>query len=303
MITPMNLQGIFAPLTTPFAPSGEVDYAAYAQNIARFNKTKLAGYVINGSTSESVLLRWSEVYRQWEVALEHAAAGKELVAGTGAEFTIETIAHTNHAASLGYKAALVRTPSFYKPAMTEDALVEHYLRVADAAKIPILVYSVPIFTHVTVEAPVVARTSKHPNIIGIKDSSGNVEALAASIAAAPKEFKTLVGSASALYEALQVGATGAILAIANAFPDLCADIYALSRSGSREKAHALAQALTAPAKMFGPQYGIAGLKYAMDRNGYIGGPTRLPLLPLTDAARREIDAMLSNLGAQAVHQT
>jgi 4-hydroxy-2-oxoglutarate aldolase len=187
--------------------------------------------------------------------------------------------------------------------MTEDALVEHYLRVADAAKIPILVYSVPIFTHVTVEAPVVARTSKHPNIIGIKDSSGNVEALAASIAAAPKEFKTLVGSASALYEALQVGATGAILAIANAFPDLCADIYALSRSGSREKAHALAQTLTAPAKMFGPQYGIAGLKYAMDRNGYIGGPTRLPLLPLTDAARREIDAMLSNLGAQAVHQT
>src|SRR6202453_1257835 len=201
----MNLTGIFAPLTTPFAASGDVDYAASAQNIARFNKTKLAGYVINGSTGESVLLLWSEVYRQWEVALEHTAPGKELVAGTGAESTAETIAHTNHAASLGYKAALVRTPSFYKPAMTGDALVEHYLRVADAAKIPILVYSVPIFTHVTVEPPVVARTAKHPNIIGIKDSSGNVAALAASIAAAPKEFKTLVGSASALFEALEAG--------------------------------------------------------------------------------------------------
>src|SRR5580693_5958579 len=258
MNNPLNLMGLFAPLTTPFAASGEVDYAAYAQNIARFNKTKLAGYVINGSTSESVLLRWSEVYRQWEVALEHAAAGKELVAGTGAESTIETIAHTNHAASLGYKAALVRTPSFYKPVMTEDALVEHYLRVADAAKIPILVYSVPIFTHVTVESPVVARTSKHPNIIGIKDSSGNVAALAASIAAAPKEFRTLVGSASAVFEGLEVGASGAILALANAFPDVCSEIYELSRSGQREKAQSLGQTLAAPAKMFGPQYGIAG---------------------------------------------
>jgi 4-hydroxy-2-oxoglutarate aldolase len=303
MNNPLNLMGLFAPLTTPFAASGEVDYAAYAHNIARFNRTKLAGYVINGSTSESVLLRWSEVYRQWEVALEHAAHEKELVAGTGAESTAETIVHTNHAASLGYKAALVRTPSFYKPAMTEDALVEHYLRVADAAKIPILVYSVPIFTHVTVESPVVARTSKHPNIIGIKDSSGNVAALAASIAAAPKEFKTFVGSASALYEALEVGATGAILALANAFPDVCADIYESARSGNQSKAHSLAQTLAAPAKMLGPQYGIAGLKYAMEHYGYVGGPTRLPLLPLTEAARREIDAMLANLGAQAVHQT
>ncbi len=101
----------------------------------------------------------------------------------------------------------------------------------------------------------------------------------------------------------EIGAAGAILAIANAFPDVCAEIYSLSRSGDATKAHALAQTLAAPGKMFGPQYGIAGLKYAMDRNGFIGGPTRLPLLPLTDAARREIDAMLSNLGAQAVHQT
>ncbi len=299
----MKLTGIFAPLTTPFAARGEVDYAAYAKNIARFNKTKLAGYVINGSTSESVLLRWSEVYRQFEVAVEKAAPEKELVAGTGAESTIETIAHTNHAASLGYKAALVRTPSFYKPAMTEDALVEHYLRVADAAKIPILIYSVPIFTHVTVEAPVVARTSKHPNIVGIKDSSGNVAALAASIAAAPKEFRTLVGSASAVFEGLEVGASGAILALANAFPDVCSEIYELSRSGQHEKAHSLAQTLAAPAKMLGPQYGIVGLKYVMEHYGYVGGPTRLPLLPLTEAARREIDAMLANLGAQAVHQT
>ena len=191
----MNLQGIFAPLISPFRPDGDLDFAAFANNVARFNKTRLAGYVINGSTSESVLLTWTEVYLDWEIALDQSSPGKELIAATGAESTAESIAHTNHAASLGFRAALVRTPSFYKPAMTEEALAEHYLRVADAAKIPILVYSVPIFTHVTVEAPLVARVAHHKNIIGIKDSSGNVEALAATIAAAPRDFKTLVGSA------------------------------------------------------------------------------------------------------------
>jgi 4-hydroxy-2-oxoglutarate aldolase len=299
----MRLHGIFAPLTTPFAADGEVDYAAFARNIVLYNKTPLSGYVVNGSTSESVLLRWSEVYRAWEVALEHSTGGKELVAGTGAESTIETITHTNHAASLGFRAALVRTPSFYKPAMTEDALAEHYLRVADAAKIPILVYSVPIFTHVTVEAPLVARLAKHPNILGIKDSSGNVAALAATIAAAPRDFKTLVGAAGTLFESLEAGACGAILALANAFPEICVEIYELSRAGQAAKARTLAAALSAPAKMFGPQYGIAGLKYAMDRAGYTGGNTRLPLLPLTAPARQEIDAMLANLHAPAAHLT
>jgi 4-hydroxy-2-oxoglutarate aldolase len=299
----MKLHGIFAPLTTPFAADGEVDYSAFARNIALYNKTRLAGYVINGSTSESVLLRWSEVYRAFEAALEHTTGGKELVAGTGAESTAESIAHTNHAASLGFRAALVRTPSFYKPAMTEDALAEHYLRVADAAKIPILVYSVPIFTHVTVEAPLVARVAQHPNILGIKDSSGNVAALAATIAAAPRDFKTLVGAAGTLFESLEAGACGAILALANAFPAICAEIYELSRAGQAEEARILAATLAAPAKMFGPQYGIAGLKYAVDRAGYTGGPTRLPLLPLTPAARLEIDAMLANLPAPAAHLT
>ncbi len=299
----MNLTGIFAPIVSPFRPDGDLDIAAFANNISRFNKSRLAGYVINGSTSESVLLTWPEVYREWEIALDKTAPAKELIAGTGAESTIETIAHTNHAAKIGYRAALVRTPSFYKPAMTEDALAEHYLRVADAAKIPILVYSVPIFTHVTVEASLVARVAHHKNIIGIKDSSGNVEALAATIAAAPREFKTLVGSASALYDALQVGASGAILALANAFPELCCEIYDLSLAGESAKAQAVAQTLLAPAKMFGPQYGIAGLKHAMDRAGFIGGPPRMPLLPLTEAARIEIDAMLSNLHAPAVHQS
>jgi 4-hydroxy-2-oxoglutarate aldolase len=297
----MKLHGIFAPLTTPFEPDGSVSLAHLRENIRRYNQTGLAGYAINGSTSESVLLRWDEVYRVWETAREAAAQNKILIAGTGAESTAETIEHTNRAASLGYAVALVRTPSFYKPAMSEDALAEHYLRVADAARIPIMVYSVPIFTHVTVEAPLIGRVSKHPNVVGMKDSSGDVRGVADIIAAAPKKFQTLVGSASTLYESLEKGAVGAILALACAFPELCVEIYEASRAGESAKAHSLAQQLIAPAKMFGPQYGIAGLKCALDRLGYFGGPARPPLLPVGEAGRREIEDLLSNLTAQSAH--
>jgi 4-hydroxy-2-oxoglutarate aldolase len=295
----MNFHGIFPPLTTPFGPDGAIAVGRLRENIARYNRIGLAGYLVNGSTSESVLLRWEEVYRIWETAREAAAPGKTLIAGTGAESTAETIEHTNRAASLGYHAALVRTPSFYKPAMTEDNLAEHYLRVADGARIPILVYSVPIFTQIKVEAPLVARVAQNPNIIGMKDSSGDVPGVAKIIAAAPKSFSTLVGSAATLYESLEVGAIGAILALACAFPELCVEIYEASRAGDSTRARTLAQKLIAPAKMFGTQYGIAGLKYAMDRLGYYGGPPRGPLLPVNESARREMDAMLAGLVSES----
>jgi 4-hydroxy-2-oxoglutarate aldolase len=297
----MNLHGIFPPLTTPFGPDSAVALGRLRENIARYNSVGLVGYVLNGSTSESVLLRWEEVYRIFETAKEAAAPGKTLIAGTGAESTAETIEHTNHAASLGYDAALIRTPSFYKPAMSEINLAEHYLRVADAARIPILIYSVPVFTHIQVEAPLVARVAQHPNIIGMKDSSGDIPGVAKIIAATPKTFRTLVGSAATLYQSLEIGAIGAILALACAFPELCVEIYEKSRAGDSAGARVLAQKLNAPAKMFGPQYGIAGLKYALDRLGYYGGPPRPPLLPVNEAARQEIEALLSNLTAQSAH--
>ncbi|MGA7919451.1 MAG: dihydrodipicolinate synthase family protein [Candidatus Acidiferrales bacterium] len=297
----MNLHGIFTPLTTPFAADGNVAYDRLRENVARYNQTGLAGYVSNGSTSESVLLRWEEVYRVWETVRDAAGPQKILIAGSGAESTAESIEHTNRAAQIGYAVALVRTPSFYKPVMDEDAMAEHYLRVAEAARIPIMVYSVPIFTHVTVEAPLIARLGNHPNIVGIKDSSGNVEGAAAIIAAAPQEFQTLVGSASTLYESLEVGAVGAILALADALPDLCCDVYEASRAGDRAKAHSLAQKLLTPSNMLVRRYGIAGLKYAMDHLGYYGGPPRPPLLPVSDKARVEIDGMLANLMSQPAH--
>jgi 4-hydroxy-2-oxoglutarate aldolase len=191
----MKLHGIFAPLATPFEADGSVALGQVRNNVALYNKTRLAGYVPNGSTSESVLLRWEEVYRVWEAVRDAAAPGKILIAGTGAESTAETIEHTNRAAKIGYAVALVRTPSFYKPSIDDHMLAEHYLRVADAARIPVMVYSVPVFTHVTVGASLIERVGKHPNIVGMKDSSGDVAGVAAVVAAAPKEFQKLTGSA------------------------------------------------------------------------------------------------------------
>jgi 4-hydroxy-2-oxoglutarate aldolase len=295
----MDLRGIFPPLTTPFNADGSIAPARLRENIARYNKTGLAGYVLNGSTGESVLLRWEEIYRLWETAKESAAPGKILVAGSGAESTAETIEHTNRAASLGYDIALVRTPHYFKPQMTTAALAEYYLRVADAARIPIMIYSVPIFTNLKVEASLIERVAKHANIIGMKDSSGDVPAVAKIIAAAPKNFRMLVGSSSTLFESLEIGAVGAILALACAFPELCVEIYEASLAGNSSHAHTLAQKLIAPAKMLGPQYGIAGLKYTLDRLGYFGGPTRPPLLPVDEAAKREIDVMLAAIVPQS----
>ncbi|MGA7852333.1 MAG: dihydrodipicolinate synthase family protein [Candidatus Acidiferrales bacterium] len=297
----MKLHGIFVPLTTPFEANGSLALTRLRDNVGLYNKTGLAGYVSNGSTSESVLLKWEEVYRVWETVINAAAPGKILIAGTGAESTAETIEHTHRAAKIGYAAALVRTPSFYKPAMNEHALAEHYLRVADVSPIPVVVYSVPIFTHVTVEAPLIARVVHHTNIVGIKDSSGNVQGVAAIIAAAPKHFQTLVGAAATLYESLEIGAVGAILALADAFPELCSEIYESSRAGDRAKASALAQKLVLPSKMLGAQYGIGGLKYTLDRLGYYGGPPRLPLQAPDEPAKQEIDAMLANLMSQPAH--
>jgi 4-hydroxy-2-oxoglutarate aldolase len=298
----VKLSGIFAPITTPFAEDGSVAYGRLRENIALYNKTGLAGYVPNGSTSESVLLRWEEVYKVWETVKDSAFAEKILIAGTGAESTAETIEHTNRAASLGYAAALVRTPSFYKPAVNDELLAGHYLRVADAARIPVLLYSVPIYTHITIEPSLVARVAHHPNIAGMKDSSGNVEAVRQIVSAAPKTFQMLVGWPTTLFESLELGAVGAILALADVFPELCVEIFELSRAGERDKAQRLAQKLVAPAKMFGAQYGLSGLKYALDRQGYYGGQTRLPLLPLDDVAKREIDGMLANLAYEPAHQ-
>ena len=291
----MKLQGILPPITTPFSNDGEIDLSRLQSNIKLYNPTRLSGYVMNGSTSESVLLSWDEIERLWATARETAAPDKLMIAGTGAESTAETIQHTKRAAKLGYDAALVRTPSYYKPFMTFEAEATHFLRVAEASPIPILIYSVPVFTGYTVEAPLVARLASHANIVGIKDSSGNVQRMKDIIASTPKAFRSLTGSALTLHDALQAGASGAILAISCVFPEACVDLYEAAVRGDAERVEQLKKHAILPAANLGTKFGIPGLKYAMDRLGYYGGPPRAPLLPLGESAKREIDTILASV--------
>ena len=289
----MKLRGIFPPITTPFNEDGSLALDHLRENINRYNRTRLAGYVVIGSTGESVLLSFAEVERVWGAARDAAAPEKILIAGTGVESTAETIERTNRAAALGYHAALVKTPHYYKPQMTPAAEREHFVRVADAARIPLLIYSVPQFTGLAVEAPLVAQLAEHPNIIGIKESSGNVQRVTEIILSTPAEFQTLVGSATTLYPSVAVGAVGGILAVACILPELCVELYEAARAGEAKRARSLQHHLVPPTRRCVAEMGVAGVKYAMDRVGYYGGPPRRPLLPLSDAEKGEVNAVLA----------
>jgi 4-hydroxy-2-oxoglutarate aldolase len=296
----MELSGIFTALTTPFAEDGSVSIAGLKHNIQRYNGTDLAGYVAIGSTGESVLLTRSEVETVLATVKEAAGKGKQLIAGTGAESTAETIERTKRAAELGYQVALVKTPYYYKPAYKPDVLIAHYRRVADASPIPVMLYSVPQFTGVALEAPEVATLAQHPNIIGIKDSSGNVQRVAEMIAATPAAFQVLVGAAATIYPALVLGARGCILALACALPEKCVTLFELVRKGHHEKARELQAMLVTASKLMVSEGGIAGVKFAMDQRGYRGGDPRLPLVPLHDEQKKRVSALLETLEPAAM---
>src|SRR6202165_3757312 len=223
----MDFSGVFAALTTPFAADDTVALADLKQNIQRYNATGLAGYAVQGSTGESVLLSRAEWDSVLVAAKDAASPQKRLLAGTGVESTAETISRSKRAAELGYHAALVKTPFYYKPVYKPEVLIAHYRRVADASPIPVLLYSIPQFTGIALGAADVAALAEHPNIIGIKDSSGDVQGVAEIVAATPPAFQVLVGSAASVYPSLVIGARGAILALACALPGKWAALFGL----------------------------------------------------------------------------
>jgi 4-hydroxy-2-oxoglutarate aldolase len=291
----VDLSGVYPALTTPFAADGSVSLADLKHNIERYNRTGLVGYVVLGSTGESVLLSWEEMDRILATVKEAAAKDKRLIAGTGAESTAETIERTKRAAAMGYHFALVKTPHYYKPAYTPEVFIAHYRRVADASPIPVLLYSVPVFTGVALEAPEVAVLAEHPNIVGIKDSSGNVQRVAETLSAVPSAFQVLVGSAATLLPSLAVGARGAILALAAALPEKCVALYDAVRGGQADQAREIHNAVLKASKGIVSEAGIAGVKFAMDQRGYRGGLPRLPLLPLSDRSKQAILDLLAAL--------
>ena len=291
----MNVSGIFPALTTPFAEDGSVSIAGIKKNIGLYNQTGLAGYVALGSTGESVLLSHEEAEVVLGAVKEAAAPGKILIAGTGAESTAETILRTKRAAALGYQVALVKTPYYYKPAYRAENFILHYRVVADASPIPVLLYSVPIFTGITLEAPEIIELAQHPNIIGVKDSSGSIQRIGEIVAGSPREFGVLTGGASIVYPALGMGARGAILALADLLPEKCMELYELFQAGRHADAKELQLKLVRASKSIASDTGIPGLKYAMELRGYAGGAPRPPLLPLSAEKKKSVAAALGEI--------
>jgi 4-hydroxy-2-oxoglutarate aldolase len=291
----MQIQGIFPALTTPFASDESVSLSALKENICLYNETTVAGYVVLGSTGESVMLSREEADSILIAAKEAAAPNKILVAGTGAESTAETIARTKRAAALGYPYALVKTPYYYKPVYRAETYIRHYRAVADASPIPILLYSVPQFTGITLETPEILALAEHPNIVGIKDSSGNIQRVGEIVAGAPRSFEVLTGGSAVIYPALVVGARGAVLALAAALPEKCAELHELFQTGQHQSAKQLQHALVQASKRIVSEGGIPGVKYAMHLRGYQGGLPRLPLLPPTESQQRAIAEIVAQL--------
>jgi 4-hydroxy-2-oxoglutarate aldolase len=287
----MMLKGILPPITTPFR-NGEVAYDKLAENLSRWNKTGLSGYVVMGSNGESVFLSREEKLKLLEETRKRMPDAMKLVAGTGSDSITETVSLTNAAAERGTDLALILTPSFYKGQMNHEAFIRYYIAVADQSRIPLLIYNVTKFTGVNIEAETVAKLAEHPTIAGLKNSSENVAHLSEIVSQTPEDFLTFVGTASVLYPGLCVGAVGGILALANIAPGECVRIQQLFEEGNHRESLQLQKRLLPVNKAITARYGVPGLKAAMDLMGYYGGGPRAPLGYPDEKAIENIRAIL-----------
>jgi len=290
----MKLNGVMPPITTPFQ-DGKVALDKLKKNFQKWNKTGLSGYLVLGSNGEAVYLDEKEKIKVVEVSRESIPTSKIMLVGTGMESTEETIRFTNQMAKMGADCALVVTPYYFKGSMKPQILYDHFIAVAESSKIGILIYNVPQFTGINLDPEVVAKLSEHSNIIGIKDSSGNIGQLSEIIHLSQKGFAVFVGSAPVFFPALCVGAVGGILAVAQVTPQDCVKIQNLFNKGKMDEARALQSQLTPLAKAVTTKYGIGGLKMAMDLAGYFGGNPRLPLKKPGKEVEEELKRFLLRL--------
>ena len=354
----MLLSGIFPPITTPFYPDGNVYFKKLESNVERYSRTPVAGIVVLGSTGEAIMLSDQERRDIFKSAREATAPSKVLVAGTGIESAVETLRLTEYAAGLGYDVAMVRTPHYYKKQMEPANLLAFYRFVADRSPLPVIIYNFPQATGYDMPAELVIELAQHPNLIGIKESSGDVEKVrrmvegtrgikrSASVtetfdAVTPRMlaaaaggsgdggelisigissgvserkpsssavtvvgkmktrqkevgFQVLVGAAHKLQPSLDAGAVGAILAFAGPAPTACYEIYAAWKEGDADLARLKQERIAKAAQRIG-DLGVPGFKHGMDFNGYFGGPSRLPFLPLTADVKAEIERLLADI--------
>ncbi|HET9316783.1 MAG TPA: dihydrodipicolinate synthase family protein [Vicinamibacteria bacterium] len=290
------LGGVFPPLTTPFRADGSLDTGGFERNLEAYAAQDLAGVLVLGSNGEAASLDEDEKLALVRLARARTAS-RTLLVGTGLESTRATITLTRKVADLGADAALVLTPSYYKSQMTQAALRSHFESVAEASPIPVLLYSVPAFTGITFPAGLAAELAAHPRVRGMKESSGDVGLLGRIVASVPKSFEVLCGNGPVIYPALCVGAVGGVLAIACCAPRPTAALYRAFHDGDHDRARRLQEALTPLGVAVTVQYGVAGLKAAMDLAGLQGGTVRAPLLPLSTDARETLKPLLARAEA------
>ncbi len=292
MLKAAQLAGVYPPVPTPFDDRGEVAPQKLAANLELLARTALRGFIIMGSNGEYVYLDEDEKLALFRAARQAIPAEKLFIAGTGAESTRAALRLTLAAAEIGADVAIVITPAYYKSAMTAEALIAHFTTLADSSPIPILIYNMPAYTGLDISTETVVQLAAHPNIVGIKESSGNIVKIAEMVRAVEVgglNFAVLAGSASFLQATVAVGGQGGIAATANIAPLECIRLY---EERDSRAASALQQALLPINAAVTTRFGVSGLKHAMERLGLYGGPVRPPLLPLSAAGRAEIDKLL-----------
>jgi 4-hydroxy-2-oxoglutarate aldolase len=254
--------------------------------------------VLCGSNGEYVCLTAEERVELVRVARQVIPSNRLLIAGTAMESTLETIDLTRRVAQAGADVAIVVTPSYYKGKMNAAALEHHYRQVADASPIPLMLYNVPVYTGVDLPAQAVINLAKHPNIIGMKESGGDVTKIGYMVHETPDDFQILAGSAGFLLGALAVGAVGSVAALANIAAAPLARLMECFNKGDLAGARAIQLPLIEPNTAVTSRFGVPGLKAAMDMLGYYGGPVRSPLLPLPEEDKVTLRRVLIKAGFQ-----
>lgn len=290
----VDLSGIFVPIVTPFE-NDKIASHYLAENLQHWKNYKLSGYVLLGSSGEGVSLSDQERMEFIEKAINYISGEKLIVIGTAYHSTRQTIEFIKFGKKVGAHAALVIPPFYYKSQMNHEILKKFYFAVADGSELPIIIYHIPQFTGLTFSAELIVEMAQHPQIIGIKDSSANLILQQTIIANKPEHFQVLTGSASTIVASLNAEAVGGIVAFANIGPQLCLDIYDKVKEKEFWEARELQLKIIRLNQLVTAINGISGLKYAMSKVGLHPGEARLPLQPLSDLAKKEIDEELRKL--------
>jgi 4-hydroxy-2-oxoglutarate aldolase len=289
-----RLSGVFAPLTTPFDDEGNILLENLASNVQKLNGSRLRGYLVLGTNGEFRSLSTSEQMEVLKTVVKGASPDKVIMAGTGAESTKVSIDLCHQAAEIGAHYGSLITPFFFAKKMSDRALIDHFIQVAEKSPIPVLLYNNPGVTGITMSTAVVKEVSSHPKIVGMKDSSpGN---LSAYILSANPGFYLLAGSANFFFTSLLMGAVGGVLSLADAFPEPCCKLYELGVGGKLAEGRELQFYLMKINQLVSGKFGVAGVKAAMDFAGFYGGPTRAPLAPLTADEKKKLREELVAVG-------